>query len=122
MGTLIYRAGKADEQRWDWDPADPDAIIGYEVETVTDWPWQVFLGKYRLGSHLAMQALVYAFMKRDNDRLKLASVQVKYSDLDYEPDADELPDEADEADEPEPEPKGKTKGKSKGKTGDQGEA
>ena len=115
MGTLIYRAGKADEQTWDWDPADPDADIGYEVETVTEWPWQVFLSKYALGSHLAMQALVYAFMKRDNDRLRISSIQVKYSDLDYEPDADE---QDAEGDEPESEPKGKKKGKA----GDQGEA
>lgn len=114
MGTLTYRPGKADEQKWDWDPSDPDFDIAYAVESATDWPWQLFLSKYGVGSHTAMQALVYAFLKRDNDRLKLASVQVKYSELEYESDDADVPVEDIEDDEP--------KAKGKKKAGDQGEA
>lgn len=114
MGTLIYRPGKADEQRWAFDPADPDSDIGYECETATDWPWQIFISRYAMKSHLAMQALVYAYLKRDNDRLKLSSVKVKFSDLDYEPDADEI-------NEPEPDDEPKPKGKKKGKADEPGE-
>lgn len=113
MGTLIYRAGKADEQRWQWDPADPDFDVAYAVETETDWPWQIFLSRYAAGSHTALRALVYAFLKRDDDRLRIESVQVKYGDVDYEADKDEVAKPASG----EPEPKGKKK-----KAGEQGEA
>lgn len=73
---IVYRPGKADEQKWIFDRQNPSWDVSYPVEKATDWGWLEFLKRLDAMSPTAWRALLWALRKRDEPRLKLEFVEI----------------------------------------------
>lgn len=81
---LIYTPENGSKREWVFDPDNPPWDLAYVTEVETGWPWEEFLEKVSKGSHIALRALVFAFRKREEQRLSLQSIQVTSNELDIE--------------------------------------
>ena len=84
MMKFIYTPEGGSKREWTFDPANPAWDLAYVTEIETGWPWQEFMEKLSKGSHVALRALVYAFRKRDEQRLTIDAVKVTVSEFDIE--------------------------------------
>jgi hypothetical protein len=84
---LTYTPEGGSPREWFFDPENPAWDLAYVTETETGWPWMEFLDKLSHQSHVALRAIVYAFRKREEQRLTLEGVTVTFGEIDV----DEVP-------------------------------
>lgn len=84
---FTYSPEGGSQRTWTFDPQNPAWDLAYVTESETGWPWDEFLDKLAHGSYIALRALVYAFRRRDEQRLAIDSVMVTVGEVDI----DEIP-------------------------------
>jgi hypothetical protein len=81
---FTYSPEGGSKREWMFDAENPAWDLAYVTETETGWAWQEFVEKLAHGSHVALRALVYAFRKRDEQRLTIDAVTVTLGEIDIE--------------------------------------
>lgn len=87
--TLTYKPEMGSPKSWKFDLENPPWDVTFGTEKATGLAWVEFNERLGKMSAVALRALVYVLRKRDEPRLELDAVTVRFSEIDVEVETEE---------------------------------